>query len=195
VRRIGSGRHPADHARPPACPIGPSPSSRSRGCSAALRPLCGDCAGPMRRYRVYGLWRARPARGPARLTKEHGSQRPEPRAGVKAREATAQRLGLEAEHGSGRRAFDPPRSFSAPAGNAAGEAGRMGCGKQSVMVGLRTLRGCDAPSRASSAQTPSGLRPPSPASLEKEGARRRFRRDGGERKLDSLTTFECGYII
>jgi len=30
--------------------IGPAPSSRSRGCSALLRPLRGDCVVPMRRF-------------------------------------------------------------------------------------------------------------------------------------------------
>ncbi len=40
-----------------------------RGCCAALRPLRGDCAAPMRRLCFHDLCRAKPAARPARSTK------------------------------------------------------------------------------------------------------------------------------
>jgi hypothetical protein len=61
-----------------------------RGCSAALRPLCGDCAAPMWRFvSMVFAERNRPA-GSTSLSKDHGNQEPEPRAGVNVCERSEQ---------------------------------------------------------------------------------------------------------
>ena len=90
----------------------PAASARRRQAARTAAPLrfapSGASAVPIRRFAsmVFGE-RSRPLE-PAPLTKDHGSQRPEPRAGVKAREATVQRLDLDAEHGSGSRDLARP---------------------------------------------------------------------------------------
>ena len=103
VRRVGGGRHPTDRVRPSAGPIGPSPSSRFTRLLRSTSPLrvTAPCRG-----NFLPPWSlvSEPARRAGFVSPKTMEAKGLSRAqGSRLASATAKRLGLDAEHGSGSR--------------------------------------------------------------------------------------------